>query len=438
MRKRILALLLIIALCLTGCSMRTLDQMYCLPKRSEDHKELRVEIEKAMVGLAYCAPSSGENQQTLHTVDLDGDETPEYLLYARGGSERPLRILIFDEIAGVYTHVTTIEANGSGFDMVEYASMESGKGKQIVFGCQISDQPLRSLAVYRYANGQAERLLAANYSKFLTVDLDADSLAELFVLRPGNTDADNGVAELYGMENGAMERSNEVNMSQPVDMLKRIIFSKLNDGEPAVYVASSVEDTALITDVYVYQESALVNVSLSSESGTSVKTLRNYYVYADDIDNDGSVELPALISMVPVQGTMGFDRHNLIRWYSLKLDGSEVDKLYTYHNFVGRWYLALDSSWASYLTVQQQANAYDFYVWSADFQQCQKVFTVHALTDVNRDSQSTQDGRFVLLKTDSTTFCATLYDSAQNYAITRDSVTRSFRLIESEWKTGET
>ena len=437
-RNRILALLLTAVLLLSGCSMRTVDQMYYLPKRSEDHKNLRAQVEQAMAGLEYCTPLSGENQQTLQEVDLDGDASAEYLLYAKGGSEHPLKMLIFDDVDGRFSHTTTIELNGSSFDMVEYVQMEPGAGKQIVVGCQISEQPLRSVAVYRYDGAQAERLLAASYSKFLTVDLDGDMLTELFVLRPGNTETDNGVAELYGMENGTMERSNEVNMSRPADMLKRIVFGQLNDGEPAVYAASSVEDTALITDVFTCKESLLVNVSFSSESGTSVKTLRNYYVYADDIDNDGAVELPALSAMVPIHPASSEKRYDLIRWYALKADGSEVDKLFTYHNFFGGWYMVLDREWAQYLTVQQISNEYDFYLWSADFKKCQKVFTVYVLTGQGREEFASQEGRFLLLKTDTVTYCGAVYDAAQDYGIDRDSMTRSFRLIESEWKTGET
>lgn len=437
-RNRILTLMLVAALLLTGCTMRTMDQMYRPPKRSEDHKDLRMQIEQAMTGMEYCAPQSGENQQILHEVDLDADGTPEYLLYARGGDERPLKILIFDEVDDAFSHVTTIESNGSAFDLVEYVQMEHEQGKQIVVGCQISDQPLRSVSVYRYEGGQAELLLAANYSKFLTVDLDGDQLTELFVLRPGNTETENGVAEFYGIENGTMERSNEVNMSRPADMLKRIVFGKLNDGEPAVYAASSVEDTALITDVFTCAGSVLTNVTFSNESGTSVKTLRNYYVYADDIDNDGAVEIPSLSSMVPVHATLGDDRFDLIRWYAMKADGTEVDKLFTYHNFVGGWYMVLDPQWAQYVTVQQLSNGYEFYIWSSDFRKCQKVFTLYAFSGQNREEQASQDGRFLLLKTDTISYCAAVYDAAQSYGIDRDSVTRGFRLIESEWKTGET
>ena len=437
-RIRILAVLLMAALLLTGCSIRTVDQMYCLPKRSEDHKDLQIQIQKAMVGLEYCAPLSGENQQTLHAVDLDGDEQNEYLLYAKGSSQRPLRILIFEEVNETFSHVSTIESNGTSFDLVEYVPMEQGGGRQIVVGCQVSDQPLRSLAVYRYNGKQAERLLASSYSKFMTVDLDADGLSELFVLRPGNTETDNGVAELYSIENGTIERSNEVNMSQSVDMLKRIVFGKLNDGEPAVYAASSVEDTALVTDVFTYKDNMLVNVSFSSESGTSVKTLRNYYVFADDIDNDGAVELPALYAMLPVNATDSESRHELIRWFSMKADGSDVNKVYTYHNFVGGWYMVLGEQWAGRVSVNQVGSQYEFYIWTEDAVRCQKVFTVHVFSGPNRDAHVTEQDSFVLLKTDSVIYYGELHDAAESFGIDRDTLTRSFRLIESDWKTGET
>ena len=55
-------LLAIAALILSGCSMRTVDQMYRLPKRSEDFNNLQSAIDSAMAGLEYSAPLSGENQ----------------------------------------------------------------------------------------------------------------------------------------------------------------------------------------------------------------------------------------------------------------------------------------------------------------------------------------------------------------------------------------
>ena len=439
MSRRIkLICLLLVAVLLTGCTMPTVEQMYKLPKRSEDYNNLQSAIDHTMGGLEYCAPLAGEHQQTVQMADLDGDGEQEYLLFAKGSSDRPLRILVFRNIDGAFVHVDTIESNGSAFDRVEYVQMDGRGGVELIFGRQVSDQVLRRVSVYTFTNGTAEQLITVNYTKFLAVDLNADGLGELFVLRPGQTDTDHGVAELYGIEKGMMERSNEVDMSGPVDKLKRILIGKLHDGQPAVYVASTVGDTALITDVFARVDGLLSNVSLSNESGTSVQTMRNYYVYADDIDNDGVVELPATINMFPLGEARSTDRHDLIRWYAMTADGGEVDKMFTYHNFVGGWYMQLEGSVVSKLAVMRVGNGYEFYLWDEETSSTRKLMTVFALTGQNREEQALAEERFVLHKTDSTVYAASLEEIALEYAITQDSVIRSFHLIQQDWKTGET
>lgn len=440
MRARIkfICMLLLAALALSGC-MLTVDEMYYLPKRSEDYNNLQNAIEKAMPGLEYSAPLSGENQQTVQTADLNGDGVLEYLLFAKGSQERPLRILIFRQLEDTYQHVQTIESNGTGFDSVEYVNMDDRKGVELVVGSQLADQLIRSVSVYTFQDDlDANLLISANYLKFLTVDLDEDSISELFVLHPGQTETDNGLAELYGFEHGTMERSNEVNMSQPADQLKRIIAGKLHDGEPAVYVASTVGETALITDVYAYLDGRLVNVSLSNESGTSVQTMRNYYVYADDIDSDGVVELPSLITMLPLPDSHTSERHDLIRWYAMTSSGSEVDKRFTYHNFVGGWYLELDSLWAPRLTVLHRGSRYEFYVWDEDLVNSDRILSIHVYMEQSRTESEPSEDSFVLLKHDNVMYLASLEEAADKYGITQESVMASFHLIHQDWKTGET
>ena len=72
-----LLLVLAIALTLSGCAMRTVDQMYALPKRSQAYSNLQSAIDQAMTGLEYAAPSAGENQQTVQQADLNGDGLDE-------------------------------------------------------------------------------------------------------------------------------------------------------------------------------------------------------------------------------------------------------------------------------------------------------------------------------------------------------------------------
>ena len=116
---RLAALALAAVLTLSGCGLMTVDQMYALPKRSTKFNDLQTAIDGAMTGLEYSAPASGENQQTVQMADLNGDGEDEYLLFARGSGEKPLKILVFTRSGDNYTHIDTIESLGFAFRQVE-------------------------------------------------------------------------------------------------------------------------------------------------------------------------------------------------------------------------------------------------------------------------------------------------------------------------------
>lgn len=420
-------------LLLCGCNSSVYD-MYRLPKRSEEFANLQSVMEQAMAGLEYCAPISGEHQQTVQMSDLNGDGAHEYILFAKGASDKPLQIFIFTEIDDQYVLADTIECNGSSFEQVEYVRMNGKPGNEIVVGRQVSDQVVRSVSVYTMSGGQLEQMLTANYSKFSCSDLDSDGMSELLILRPGDSDSDNGIAELYSFTDEEMTRSTEVNMSAPADKIKRIIPGKLEDGKNAVFVASDVLGSAIITDVYAVIDDAFTNVSFSNESGTSVQTLRNYYVYADDIDSDGVLELPSLISMSTAETG---DQH-IIRWYSMMPDGTEVDKMYTYHNFVGGWYLQLDSNLASRFSVVQKGNSYEFSIFDEKNDTTEKLMTIHMLTGQKREEMAQEGNRFVVFRDESVIYAANLEVASAAYNMSKDSLIDAFHLILQDWKTGET
>ena len=435
MKRRAFIVVLIVGLLLSGCTMKTIDQMYCLPKRSEESNNLQSAIDAAMVELEYSAPVSGENQQTVQMADLDGDGKLEYLLFAKGTAAQPLRILIFRNINGDYIHADTIKSNGTEFDQVEYAKMDDSNSIMLIVGKKISDQVSRTLSVYTFTADGMEQLITTNYRKFLPTDLNKDGISELFVLRSGMTETDNGLAEFYTLENGTMERSNEVSMSQPADQLKRIIIGKLQDDIPAVFAASAVGDTAIVTDIFAIKNDLLTNVTTSNAAGTGVQTVRNYYVYADDIDSDGVVELPDLLTPITADDVLG--KHDLILWYAMSASGEKTAKMYTYHNFVGGWYFKLDSAWAESVTVSNIGNRYEFFVWNRDSQTSKRVMTIFVSSSQNTSDIDNQSGDIILLKTESILYTASLDDAANDYNITKEFVMDGFYLIREDWKTGE-
>lgn len=433
-----LLVLLLAMLLLSGCGMRTVHELYQLPKRSEEYNNLQSAIDSVMNGLEYCAPLSGEHPQTVQRADLDGDGTPEYLLFAKSSTEKPLHILIFCAVDNEYVLCDTIQSAGAAFDVVQYARVDDRPGYELIVGHQVSDQVTRSVTVYSFSDRKSSVLMNANYTKFVTCDLNADGRTGLLLLRPGEAVEQNGVAEVYYYTDGTMERSNEVSMSQPVDRIKRIINGYIHGGNAAVYVASAVGETAIVTDVFTLVQNRLCNISFSNESGTSVQTLRNYYVYADDIDDDGVVELPALTTMRLPSSASSSSVQYVIRWYAMTADGDEVDKKYTYHNFQGGWYLTLDSTWSDRLAVVQQGNMYEFFMWDNDFTHTEKIMTVFALSGDNRDEEAIKHNRFVLFNGDAVTYAANLEVASAAYHITQETLQKSFHLIHHDWKNGET
>lgn len=436
-RLNFIGMTILAVLLLWGCSVTTVDDMYHLPKRSDNYLNLQSAMDSAMSGLEYAAPSAGENQQNVQTADLDGDGEEEYLIFARGMEEKPLRILVLRNMEDRYVHFATIACNGSAFDQVEYVDLDGRSGVEIVVGHRLSDQVIRAASVYTLMGDEMVQTVSVNYTKMLAADLDGNGRNELFVLRPGATDGDQGVAELYSFKDGSVEQSNEAVMSQTADKLKRIVVGTLDGGHPAVYTASTVDDNAIVTDVFALVDGSLINVALSNESGTSIQTMRNYYVYADDIDNDSVVEIPELINMKPMEGRSNEDRHHLIRWYAMTPDGYEVTKMYTFHNFADGWYVQLDSSWAPRLTVEIETNKYRFYVWNEAYKTNAPAFTIYVQTGQSRQNEM-PSGSFVLYKTDTAVYTAKLESASERLSLTKDILSYSFRLIQQDWKTGET
>lgn len=439
MKKRILFLtMLLTALLLSGCTMRTVEEMYALPKRSEEYKELQSAIDTAMYGLTYSSPQSGENQQTVQLADLNGDGLEEYLVFAKGASEKPLQVLIFtQEEDGSVRTMETIGLTGLTFEQVEYVEFDEEPGCELVLGFRVSDQVLRSVAVYSFQDDDARLLLMNSYSKFLTCDLDENGRSELMVFRTGEAETERGMAVLYSSNGGQIQRSVETELSEPTANIRRIAQGRIQDGAPAVYVSSSSDESAIVTDVFALKDGQFTNISFSGEANTSIGTLLNYYVYAEDIDDDGIVELPSLITMKAITNWGEDAQKFLLRWFSVNSDGWEIDKLFTFHNYAGGWYLQLDKEWASRVTIDQNGSVYSFYVWDESYQSATSLFTLYVFTSSTRDEDAVSEGRFALYRTEGVAYAANLESGAEEFGITEERLIECFHLIRQDWQSGE-
>ena len=429
---------LLTAMLLCGCTMTTVEELYVPPKRSAEYEKLQQAIDLAMAGMEYSSPLSGENRQTVQMADLNGDGIEEYLVFAKDNSENPMKVLIFSRDGKDFRLLQVIESRGSDFDQVEYLSMDDIPGAELVVGRRLTEALPKSLSVYSFSDDTARQLLSVSYTRIAPVDLDSDKMTELMVIAPGESDEENAVVALYDWQDGSITRSLQASMSESIDHIKRIMVSNLHKNIPAVYVASSVDGNAIITDVFALRQGRFTNVSFSNDSGTSVQTLRNYYVYAIDIDQDGILELPDLIDMKPVENTWMASNQKLIRWYAMGLDGTEVEKMYTFHNFDGGWYLHLDKFLTPRISVAQKDGSFVFYLWDEGFEQVEILMTVHTLTGAKREEEAVSQDYYVLHRAEGVLYAIKTEDIAMELGLLPEVLAESFHPIQVDWKNGET
>lgn len=435
MKKRILVstCVFFLTLLLSGCGARTIDEMYCLPRRSERNNNLRTAIESAMSGRVYAAPVSGTNQESVQTADLDGDGKDEYLIFTRSLQDDSLQILLFNQLSEEnYELWETIVCKGSSFEQVQYANIDDKPGCELIVGTQLNEKVTRTVSLYSFSSGQAEKTKSMIYIKFVVCDLDADGRSELMVIQNGEAESGGGSVRLYSYTDGNVVGSVEAKLSVAPEHIRRIAVNKLDSGEPAVYVASAYNDSAVITDIFALRDGSFSNIAQSSDLGTSMQTLRNYFVYAEDLNGDGILELPSLLSMM-----YNKTEQNLIRWFTIDIDGTETNKLYTFHNFEDGWYIELSSEWIDRFAAERDGSVYTFYMWNKSYGTAVPVFTVFTLTGKDRDMQAQAQNRFPLYRGEDVVYAAKLESGSAIYGMTENYLRSNFHLIRQDWTTSE-
>lgn len=438
--RRLWLAALTLALCalLSGCFVKTVDELYALPRHSDEYDNLQRAIDAVMdeAGCEYSAPVSGSNRQSVQLADLDGDGEDEAVVFAKTAGEKPLKAYVFDRQDGSYQNIAVIEGDGAEFSCAQYVSMDDAPGLELLLGRKLSDQVLQSLSVYTLSDGVVTEQMTANYSQFTVADLDNDGKNDLLLLRL-EADSVSGVAELCRFRSGRMERGHAQSLSAGAVQLRRITTGLAAYNIPAVFVTSAAADDSLVTDVFVFRGGALQNLSAQSDAPHGA---RNALAYACDINGDGIVELPALVSLPAADAQEQI--YSLIRWYQLGLDGSQTVVLRTYHRFSDGWYVEIPESWDERITISRaedtaQARGLTFSAWNGA-EPSEPIFTIYAFTGAERQAQAQKDGRFVLLEQGQTVYAAALSAAAEAEGLTQESLRGLFHIIHVDWNTGET
>lgn len=425
------AFLLLAALlfCLSGCYSGNIDQYFSLPMASEEYRQLQSLIDEELAsGSEYSAPIHGSYRQSVQLSDVDGDGADEALAFFRDAAKNP-KINIYDSENGEYRLARSISGEGSSIGRIDYADLTGDGQKELLVSWQISSG-LSVLGVYSLAGWSGDVLLSTDSAEFVTGDINRDGCDELLNLRAANSTT--YLVDQYTFPLGQEPQATSAALSAGISALQRLRMVTLAGDAPALLAESTLTTGDLVSDLFVCRDGSLINLTMNRTTQIS-ETRRSYsLVYAQDIDGDGSTEIPHPQQLY----SRGDEVFWSIAWFRYDASGRASTIMTTYHCVTDNWYLVLPSGWDVGLTVRRDDSvsgerAVILSRLRSDGS-LEDYVAIYAITGENRYERARLDNRFLLQEEGTTVYAAKLLDGKTD----ENTIRSRFHVIYTDWSSG--
>ena len=423
------AFLLLAALlfCLSGCYSGNIDQYFSLPMASEEYRQLQSLIDEELAsGSEYAAPIHGSYRQSVQLSDVDGDGADEALAFFRDAAKNP-KINIYDSENG--EHRLALSISGSSIGRIDYADLTGDGQKELLVSWQISSG-LSVLGVYSLAGWSGDVLLSTDSAEFVTGDINRDGCDELLNLRAANSTT--YLVDQYTFPLGQEPQATSAALSAGISALQRLRMVTLAGDAPALLAESTLTTGDLVSDLFVCRDGSLINLTMNRTTQIS-ETRRSYsLVYAQDIDGDGSTEIPHPQQLY----SRGDEVFWSIAWFRYDASGRANTIMTTYHCVTDNWYLVLPSGWDVGLTVRRDDSvsgerAVILSRLRSDGS-IEDYVAVYAITGENRYERARLDNRFLLQEEGTTVYAAKILDGKTD----ENTIRSRFHVIYTDWSSG--
>lgn len=425
------AFLLLAALlfCLSGCYSGNIDQYFSLPMASEEYRQLQSLIDDELAsGSEYAAPIHGSYRQSVQLSDVDGDGADEALAFFRDAAKNP-KINIYDSENGEYRLALSISGEGSSIGRIDYADLTGDGQKELLVSWQISSG-LSVLGVYSLAGWSGDVLLSTDSAEFVTGDINRDGCDELLNLRAANSTT--YLVDQYTFPLGQEPQATSAALSAGISALQRLRMVTLAGDAPALLAESTLTTGDLVSDLFVCRDGSLINLTMNRTTQIS-ETRRSYsLVYAQDIDGDGSTEIPHPQQLY----SRGDEVFWSIAWFRYDASGRANTIMTTYHCVTDNWYLVLPSGWDVGLTVRRDDSvsgerAVILSRLRSDGS-LEDYVAIYAITGENRYERARLDNRFLLQEEGTTVYAAKILDGKTD----ENTIRSRFHVIYTDWSSG--
>lgn len=455
MRRFFALALALTMLLLTGCGVKSGDEFYSLPKISNVNKSLESCLQGLLdSGLEYSAPISGTNARPVILTNLDSDSDNEAIAFFKdpSGENSPLKIYFFERVdEDTYRIAGHISGDGAAINRAVTCNIAKGiEMAELVVSWQISSGVF-ALSAYSLSQSDGtyaitEMMPSTSYTRYALRDMNNDGDDELVMLTLDPSDNGSSFAHFFDEEGGYLNEVSSAPLSDTMDSVDKLHSSTLADGTPAIYVTgvtrgdgTAANGNQAVTDVLALRGDQLLNVSLDASQRSSVDTTRYNLTPDQDINGDGTWEIPIPRRIDP-KNPNSSDTFYAVDWMQYDLNGTAACIYTTYYNSTDGWYLELPNKWLKGLRLERSdftegrtnERGIIFYHVAGD-DEPEPFFALYKNTGNDQSSRSTMDERMLLLSTQDATYSVKFYEADYDCGLDSNELFGRFHQITTDW-----
>lgn len=446
---------------LSACFFQPVENLYHLPQQSQEYEQLigtisavRSTLEQGNPGVEYANILAGDNTATIQLQNLGdtGDVDTAITFFRVPGAENPMKIFIFSlDEEGDFVVNCVIEGQGTSILSVEFADINGIGKKEIVVNWQNNILGVYSLdyTPSHYEGSiknavtqlpEATQLLTTTHSTYVLSDMNRNGTTDLSVVRL-DVGGVNSFVELFHWEEGALVTHSIANLSASITSLSTVRGNFITGNVPALYVSSNLVDGSRTTDVLALSNERLTNLTMDSESGISLSTVRNYHdIGPTDINTDGVLEIPNPVQLPTYteDDSVPTTSFWLLDWTQYNSRGEASPVFTTYHNLADSWYFIIPNHWKDQISVSRDDSILGqrtviFSRWNEAGSAPTPFLAIYQLTGPNRYTRAELPDRFELGGDSVTLYAASLMSDSWDCGLEQQDIIQSFYQIISTW-----
>lgn len=399
MRKKIIAILLLAAICLplSGCNLINGDTrtMMRAPQPNNMQEQLAGAITDALgSNLIYVSPKSGKTnlRQSILLTDLDGDGTDEVMIFykpeesSEAGDAAHIAMFREDE-DGRWQQQKSIEGLSGEIDYIDLWDFDNNGTKDLLVGWSRGESSPRVLTAYDMDEGASPSpLFQEPYTESRFFESDSQFV---FILNIADRTAGTGSAKIMAVQDGALKAVASCAVDGTGDSVQDIKYARVNSQEYAI-ILDIRRGNNMSTQFLFWGESGLSNPHMV-DGALDPALVRETNFASMDIDKDGVVEIPSAWSL-PVYPNLpeGNQMSVLTDWSTLNvltanaLGGAPVLKhdFYCVMNAAYGYYYIVPPEWVGKVTCYQaRDNSMHFYYVGAAADAPEHMFSIYQMAE---------------------------------------------------------